>query len=160
VIDSVGDVLDRRYHLRREISRSHFGVVFEAEHLITGRIVAMKRLSPVALESPFHRQMLAREARLLTVLRGPTFVEVLDAGEAPPGAPYLAMELLAGRSLDGLLAARRALPVEVAGLVALGVAEALVAAHARGIVHRDVRPGNVFLPTQRPDVYRPPAKLT
>src|ERR1035437_2590958 len=118
------------------------GSVYEARHTFTGRPVALKILhpgSPVAL-----RERLLREIRVLGAVRHPGVVEVLDAG-AFGGEPYLAMEMLEGRTLEGILTSRRRLSLHDAVRVARDLCEALAFAHICGVIHRDVKPGNVMV---------------
>ncbi len=142
---SVGDEIDGRYLLKREIARGGGGTVFEAEQKFTTRRVALKLLSlGEDVSSPSGLRLL-REARALTVARHPNIVEVLDAGVASRGAPYLAMELLDGRSLDGILASREKLAPGDAAWVVSQVAAGVAKMHRHGLVHRDIKPSNVFV---------------
>jgi hypothetical protein len=141
----VGDVVDRRYLLKREIARGGGGMVFEAQHIVTTRPVAIKLLSRPDPGWAERRLRLLREAKALVLARQPNVVEVLDAGMDANGSPYLVLELLEGRALDGILASRHRLPeADVIG-VGLQAARALAHGHRRGIVHRDVKPGNIFV---------------
>ncbi|HEY3255269.1 MAG TPA: serine/threonine-protein kinase [Polyangiaceae bacterium] len=141
----VGAVVDRRYRLKREIARGGAGAVFEAEHLYTTRPVAIKLLIAEQAETSESRQRLLLEARALTVARHPGIVLGLDAGETEDGAPYLVMELLEGRTLEGILAVRRRIGVPDAVYIGMQLCDALAAAHERGILHRDIKPSNVFI---------------
>ncbi|MEO7035224.1 MAG: serine/threonine-protein kinase [Polyangiaceae bacterium] len=141
----VGEVVDRRYRLKREIARGGAGAVFEAEHLYTTRPVAIKLLIPEQLNATETRQRLLLEARALTVARHPGIVLGLDAGETDEGIPYLVMELLEGRTLEGILAVRRRIGVADAVYLGMQLCDALAAAHERGILHRDIKPSNVFI---------------
>src|SRR5690606_27062320 len=105
----VGDQVDGRYVLRREIARGGGGVVYEAVQRFTTRSVAIKLLLDEHQLHPRTGMRLLREARALTVARHRNVVSVLDAGTTKDGGPYLVMELLEGRALDGILAARRTL---------------------------------------------------
>jgi serine/threonine protein kinase len=141
----IGAIVDRRYMLKREIARGGAGAVFEAEHLYTKRSVALKLLIPEQRTAPEPRARLLREAIALTAARHPGVVAALDAGEMEDGTPYLVLELLEGRSLEGILAVRRRIgPVEVAWL-GVAICDALSAAHRQGILHRDIKPSNVFV---------------
>lgn len=144
---AIGDVVDKRYELRRELGRGAAGLVFEAKHRFTGRRVALKIVSPDArydIVRELHARLL-REARALAAVHHPGIVEILDGGLASDGTPYIAMEMLEGRTLEGLLAARGKLAKEDAVGIALQLCDALAAAHRVGVVHRDLKPGNVFL---------------
>jgi len=141
----VGSVVDRRYRLKREIARGGAGAVFEAEHLYTSRSVAIKLLIAEQAEASESRQRLLLEARALSVARHPGIVLALDAGETEDGTPYLVMELLEGRTLEGILAVRPQIGVADAVYIGMQLCDALAAAHERGILHRDIKPSNVFI---------------
>jgi len=141
----VGSVVDRRYRLKREIARGGAGAVFEAEHLYTSRPVAIKLLLAEQVETSESRQRLLLEARALSVARHPGIVLGLDAGETEDGTPYLVMELLEGRTLEGILAVRRRIGVADAVYIGMQLCDALATAHERGILHRDIKPSNVFI---------------
>jgi serine/threonine protein kinase len=141
----IGTTVDRRYLLKREIARGGAGAVFEAEHIYTKRSVALKLLVPEQRWAPEPRARLLREALALSAARHPGVVAALDAGETEDGTPYLVLELLEGRSLEGILAVRRRIGAAEAAWVGAGVCDALAAAHRRGIIHRDIKPSNVFV---------------
>jgi eukaryotic-like serine/threonine-protein kinase len=141
----IGTTVDRRYLLKREIARGGAGAVFEAEHIYTKRSVALKLLVPEQRWAPEPRARLLREALALSAARHPGVVAALDAGETEDGTPYLVLELLEGRSLEGILAVRRRIDAAEAAWVGARVCEALAAAHRRGIIHRDIKPSNLFV---------------
>ena len=141
----VGDVVDTRYELRRLIARGGMSLVFEAHHKFTRRAVALKLLPAELRGKREIRGRLLREAYALAAVRHPGFVEVLDAGVCSEHGPYVVLEMLEGRTLDGILAARRRLPIADAVQVARQVCDAVAHANARGVVHRDVKPSNVFI---------------
>lgn len=143
----VGDVLDGRYHLIRDIGRGAGGAVFEARHLFTGRFVAVKVVLPFAHAAslPELRARLQREGQALASIRHPGVVDILDGAIAQDGSPYIVMEMLGGRTLEGLVAARGRLSVADAVGVALQLCDALAAVHRAGVVHRDVKPSNVVV---------------
>jgi serine/threonine-protein kinase len=122
-------------------------VVWRAHDEVLGRDVAVKVLAGPAAD-PSLPERIRLEARAAAGLRHPNIVEVYDYGESAygpgPARPYVVMELVEGRTLDQLLA-ERTLPWREAVLACAQVAAALAAAHARGVVHRDVKPGNVMV---------------
>ncbi len=134
-----------RYELSREVARGGMGVVFEARNVFSGRMVALKLVTPESPQAPLARKRLLQEARALGAVRHPNVVEIYDAGECPSEGPYIAMEMLEGRTLDGILAARRTLGIPEAMEVAKRIGRALAFAHQQGICHRDVKPSNIFI---------------
>ena len=143
-----GSEIGDRYTLTRELGRGASGVVFEAIHRFTQRRVAIKMTSSQspAIAIGELRARLLREARALAAVRHPAIVDVLDGGMARDGTAYIVLELLEGaRTLEGVLATRSPIPQGDAVAVALELCGALGAAHRAGVVHRDVKPGNVFI---------------
>jgi len=151
-----GDVIDGRYEVRSDLGRGAGGMVFEARHQFTGRTVALKIVAPGADRAQLAeiRARLVREARALAAAHHPGIVEVLDGGVLADGTPYFVMEKLEGRSLEGLLAARRKIAIEDAAAVGLQICDALGTAHKAGVVHRDLKPSNVFVVRERDGVER------
>jgi serine/threonine-protein kinase len=141
----VGETVDTRYELRRLIARGGMGLVFEAHHRFTRRAVALKLLPDELRAKKEARGRLLREAHALTAVRHPGFVEVLDAGVCAEHGPYVVLEMLDGRTLDGILAARRRLAVGDTVQVGRQVCDAIAHANMRGVVHRDLKPSNVFV---------------
>jgi len=131
-----------RYRMVREIGRGGFGVVWEAVETSSGREVAFKAVRAGGL-SALRGERLLREAELAARLIDPNIVELLDAGRDEHG-PWLVFELLRGLTLAQRLEAGP-MPGRDALRVVLDVARALSRAHAEGVVHRDLTPGNVFL---------------
>ena len=133
------------YVVRDKIGEGGMGVVFRAEHPHINRRVAIKVLHPGADRNPEVVHRFFNEARAATEIRNEHIVEVLDFGTLPEGMPYLVMEWLDGESLGSLLRTTRKLPLGRAALIMSGIARALRAAHGKGVVHRDLKPDNVFL---------------
>jgi eukaryotic-like serine/threonine-protein kinase len=121
------------------------GLVFEAHHKFTRRAVALKLLLDEHRMEREPRRRLLREAHALATVRHPGFVEVLDAGVCADHGPYLVLEMLDGRTLDGILAARRRLSLADAVQIGRSVCSAIAHAHARGVIHRDLKPSNIFV---------------
>lgn len=146
----LGSIVGDRYLLKREAGRGGVAVVYIADHLFTGKTVAVKMVLPDLASTSEARVRLLREARNLGRVDHPWVVALLDAGVSASG-PYLVMERLRGRSLEGLVAARGKLFIEDVIAVARFAGEALEAIHASEIVHCDIKPGNMF-------VYKDPKK--
>jgi len=136
-----GDRLGR-FELIRLLGRGGFGVVFEARDPLLGRPVAVKVIR-TGDRARLLEHGLQQEAEAAARLSHPNIVTVHDLGEAAQG-PFLVQELLEGRTLATRLADGR-LPAGEALRVAIEVARGLAHAHGRGVVHRDLKPGNVFL---------------
>jgi serine/threonine-protein kinase len=132
------------YVIEEFLGQGVCGAVYRARDPL-GQAVALKILHPELLPSPEHGHRFAREARALTLLRHPHVIAIDRVGHLPEGQPYLVMELLAGRSLDALLAERGRLSTDEVDRIVGPLCDALAAAHALGIVHRDLKPSNVFL---------------
>jgi len=145
----VGDVLDGRYALKRQIARGGQGAVLEAEHLVTRARVAVKALIRPALDTSEAHTRLLREARILGAVRHPGLVAIHDAGTCERLGPYIVLEMIEGRPLDGILLTRRCLPVGQAVAIARQLCEALSEVHHHGIVHRDVKPANLLIEATR-----------
>jgi YD repeat-containing protein len=131
------------YEVLIELGRGGMGVVHQARHLASGRLVALKVLRDALLDSPQQRSRFRIEADALTRLRHPNVVGLIEAGEQD-GRPYFVMELVTGGSLDRRLAGKPQPAREAAELVET-LARAVGFAHQQGIVHRDLKPGNILL---------------
>jgi len=132
------------YRVVERLGRGGMGIVYRAEHLRLGRPAALKIVAPELADDRGFRERFAREARIAATLEHPHVVTVYDAGEAD-GVLYLAMRLVEGGDLAAELSSRGALEPGRALEVCGQVAGALDEAHARGLVHRDVKPANVLL---------------
>ncbi|MDI1480634.1 serine/threonine-protein kinase [Polyangium sp. y55x31] len=138
-----GELLGDRYRLIRAIGAGGMGTVWWARDERIGRDVAIK-LSPP--ESDVTGALgFVREAHIAAQISHPNVVGVLDAGEAEPKRRFLVMELLRGETLAERLRPREPLAVAEALSIAIDVCRGLEAIHAHGIVHRDVKPENIFL---------------
>ncbi len=140
----VGQVLEQKYRLIRLIGEGGMGEVYEAEHTVLGRRVAIKFLHPDLASNEQALQRFFQEAKIAGNLGHPNICEVTDVGTAEDGAPYMIMPYLEGRSLrdvldEGMLALPRV--VDIMAQVLSGLAKA----HDAGIVHRDLKPANIFL---------------
>ncbi len=142
-----GRTLDRKYALGRLLGKGGMGEVYEAEHLGTGRRVAVKLIRGRVLElGPEAEGRFRREARAAAGTRSPHIVEVLDSGEdAATGDLYLVMEHLRGEDLQRLVDRVGPLAPDVALRIAAQALAGLGRLHDAGTVHRDVKPANLFL---------------
>jgi hypothetical protein len=126
------------------IGRGGMGVVYRARQVRTGRTVALKTINAVAVGDGRHGRRFRTEAEALARLSHPGVVQIYEANERD-GVPYIAMEFVPGLSLAQRLRTGPPVSPREAAELAAGVASGLAAAHARGITHRDVKPGNVLL---------------
>jgi len=144
-----------RYEIRRELGRGTMGVVYEAADPALGRAVALKTIRIGFTLSPEERELFVKrflaEARIAARLSHPGIVMVHDVG-FDSGAPYIALELLQGRTLAEVIEATAGpLPWRDALRITSRVARALHHAHAHGVIHRDVKPANIMvLPSGEP----------
>lgn len=140
---AIGRELDGRYRIEEQIGAGGLGTVYRATHALLDRPVAIKLLHVEYGTNPLLRARFEREAKALAALNHPSIVSVTDYGVAGT-TPYLVMELLEGQTLAQRLAQAPIAPV-LASSLARDLLRALAFVHAHGLVHRDVKPGNVFL---------------
>jgi serine/threonine protein kinase len=143
--DLTGTVLGGKYRIGRKIGSGGIGVVYAAEHVTLGHEVAVKVLRGAAARDGGEIARLRREAYIQVHVEHPNVVRVLDLDQMPDGSIYVVMERLVGRSLADKLAREGLLTPGFAIPVFIDVCRALHAAHKKGVVHRDLKPGNIFL---------------
>ncbi|MDF1506224.1 serine/threonine-protein kinase, partial [Roseisolibacter sp. H3M3-2] len=141
--DRLQSALGAAYTLEREVGGGGMARVFVATDAALGRQVVVKVLSPETAEG-MSAERFTREIRLAAALQDPHIVPVLAAGQTADGLPFYTMPFVTGESLRARME-RGPLPLDEALRVLRDVAEALEYAHARGVVHRDVKPENVLL---------------
>lgn len=140
-----GDVLRGKYRITRVLGTGGMGVVVHAKHLKLDQDVAIKLLRPETSGVDRIVARFAREARAAARLKGEHVVRILDVDEGEGGAPFIVMEFLEGTDLERLVRKRGPLPVAESVEYVLQACEGLAEAHVLGIVHRDVKPANLFL---------------
>ena len=132
------------YRIESFVARGGMGMVYKATQLALERSVALKLVAPELAYDDAFRERFKREARLAAALDHPNILPVYEAGEID-GQLFLAMRFVPGTDLDSLIVREQGLAPERAAAIVLQVASALDAAHSRGLVHRDVKPGNILI---------------
>jgi hypothetical protein len=143
--DLAGTVLGGKYRIGRRIGSGGIGVVYAAEHVTLGHEVAVKVLRGAAARDGGEIARLRREAYIQVHVEHPNVVRVFDLDQMPDGSIYVVMERLVGRSLADKLAREGLLAPGFAVPAFTQVCRGLNAAHKKGVVHRDLKPGNIFL---------------
>ncbi|MDT0303946.1 serine/threonine-protein kinase [Streptomonospora wellingtoniae] len=139
-----GTVLSGRYRLQEQIGSGGMGAVWRAEDSLLNREVAVKLLHPAQMAEPTSRERFRTEGRITAGLSHPGIAQVYDYGEQD-GHAYLIMELVPGEPLASILRRNDGLEPSVTLDIIGQAAAALAAAHARGVVHRDIKPGNLLV---------------
>jgi serine/threonine protein kinase len=144
--ERVGQTLNGKWHIDRLIDVGGMATVYEATHRNNGRRAAIKMLHATSAANPEVRVRFLREGYVANRIGHPGALAILDDEVAEDGSPFLVMELLEGVSLSGRLArVGGTLPFAETLGIAGQVLEVLDMAHANGIIHRDVKPGNIFV---------------
>ena len=147
----IGMVLQERYRILRKLGDGGMGAVYEGEHVLIKRRVAIKVLHAQFAQNPEIVARFQREAEAATSIGHPNIIEVTDMGRFPDGTAYMVLEFLEGRDWSHDIESHGPQPVGKVIHILTQVCDALTAAHAKGIVHRDLKPENIFLIERRGD---------
>jgi eukaryotic-like serine/threonine-protein kinase len=142
---SLGQTIAGKYHLERVIGSGGMGTVYEARHTELGRRIAVKVGKQGTLSNQEFVTRFRREARALAAIESEHVPQVLDMGVDPEMGLFIAMEYLEGEDLETRLSRERPLDPRFAARIGVQLARAVGKAHAAGVLHRDIKPGNVFL---------------
>jgi eukaryotic-like serine/threonine-protein kinase len=146
----LGQIFDEKYRLEARLGGGGMGTVYRATHLLIDRPVALKVLSQRFVGDETAQQRFRREARAAGRMQHPNAVSVTDFGTTADGYLYIVMELLEGHTLRDVLMREGPLDVARAVSIMLQTSAAVAAAHDAGLIHRDLKPGNIFI-AQRAD---------
>jgi len=141
----VGQTLDGRYYLESKIGEGGMGVVFHARHAVIERPLAIKVLKREAMRDPATIRRFVQEAKAASRIGHPNIVDITDFGTTPDGMTYSVMEFVAGQTLGAAIRLGAPFAPPRALRITAQIARALAAAHDKGIVHRNLKPDNVFL---------------
>ncbi len=141
----VGVTINERYRIDKLIGLGGMGAVYRAHHVLIEKIVAVKVMNPAYSASEVDLERFLREARSASQIRHENVVDITDFGYSEGGQAFIVMEHLEGEDLATLLARERRIGWRRVVALALQICAGLKAAHARGIVHRDMKPDNCFI---------------
>jgi serine/threonine protein kinase len=141
----IGSKLANRYELLSIIGRGSVGIVYKARHELIGRMVAIKMLRSQFITDERSRKRFLREAKTASRMDHPHIISVHDFGFTDKQQPYLVMDYAKGVSLLEVLKVEKQLSAERAIHIVLQVCDAMYHAHEQGVIHRDIKPGNIML---------------
>jgi serine/threonine-protein kinase len=139
-----GDLIGGKFRVERQLGKGGMGIVFEATNTQLDQTVALKLLARGA-DDPVIIERFTREAKAAARLKSEHVARVFDVGKDPVHGPFIVMEMLDGKTLAETLVQSGRIPVHRAVEYVIDACEGLAEAHARGIIHQDVKPGNLFL---------------
>jgi serine/threonine protein kinase len=142
---AAGEMLGGKYQVLRQLGEGGMGIVYEAHHPLLQKTVAIKVLRPELARMEERRDRFEAEARATAAIGHPNIVAVTDMGETAAGALYFVMDRLNGETLAERIEREKKLDIRSAAIIGLDVLSGLEAAHALMLVHRDLKPDNIFL---------------
>src|SRR6267142_578392 len=141
----IGLVLSERYRIVRKLGEGGMGAVYQAEHALIEKRIALKVLFPELTRRADLVARFLQEAKSASRIGHENVIDISDFGQSPEGLVYIAMEYLDGHDLGHVIRTSGAQPWARARPILMQIAKALRAAHEHGIIHRDMKPENVFL---------------
>jgi serine/threonine protein kinase len=144
-LERVDQILAGRYALKHVLGSGNMGTVYRAVQLSMGREVAVKLMHSDLVRNPDLVERFEREAQAAATVDHPNAITIYDSGRSSDGQVYIAMELLDGESLSSLIERQTRLPPDRALELWLPAVKAMVVAHRRGVIHRDLKPDNIFV---------------
>jgi serine/threonine-protein kinase len=141
----IGTVVSDRYRIIRKVGEGGMGAVYQAEHALIEKRIALKILFADLTRRADLVMRFLQEAKSASRIVHENVIDISDFGQSPDGLVYIAMELLEGQDLGKTLKAEKSIPWPRARPILMQIAKGLRAAHARGVIHRDMKPENVYL---------------
>lgn len=141
----IGTTLADKYQILEKLGSGGMGLVYKAKHLLMKRLVAIKLMLPQFAASATALKRFRQEAQAASHLNHPNILKVYDFGVTPQGLPYLVMDLLEGTNLSAELTKHNYLPLERSLNIFVQTCAALHHAHQKGVIHRDLKPGNIMM---------------
>ncbi len=143
--DMVGKIVGDKYEVLEVIGGGGMGMIYKAKHILMKRIVAIKMMHPQYVSSSSNLKRFQQEAQAASALSHPNILTVFDFGLTPAGAPFLVMDFLEGTNLAEILDQFGLLPTDRATNIFAQACAGLAHAHSKGVIHRDLKPGNIML---------------
>ncbi len=141
----VGKIIGDKYEVLETIGGGGMGMIYKAKHILMKRIVAIKMMHPQYVSSASNLKRFQQEAQAASALSHPNILAVFDFGLTPAGAPFLVMDFLEGTNLAEVLDEVGLLPDSRATNIFAKACAGLAHAHSKGVIHRDLKPGNIML---------------
>lgn len=140
-----GDLIDGKYRIEREIGKGGMGVVYQAQHMLLGKVVALKMMQAACQIDAQTLQRFQKEAKVTLELCHPNVVMVREFGTTADECPYIVMDFLEGQSLEKMIRSGKTRDKAVYLNLALQIADGMAHAHLKRVIHRDLKTSNVFV---------------